>query len=150
MDGPWSALARPWEPGLVEMRRMLREVKVMRHLQHENIVRLLDVLPLRPSGGDLYLVMECMYKDLHRVIVSRQRLDPDHVQFFAYQILRALKYLHSARVVHRDIKPANLFVNQNCQLKLGDFGLARQIGAPAALPRDGPPRPALADVPGPG
>lgn len=42
-----------------------------------------------------------------------------------YQLLRGLKYVHSANVLHRDLKPSNLFLNANCDLKLGDFGLAR-------------------------
>jgi serine/threonine protein kinase len=42
-----------------------------------------------------------------------------------YQMARALKYLHSAKIMHRDIKPANICVNQNCSAKLADFGLAR-------------------------
>lgn len=47
------------------------------------------------------------------------------VQFFLYQLLRGLKYIHSANVLHRDLKPSNLFLNANCDLKIGDFGLAR-------------------------
>lgn len=46
-------------------------------------------------------------------------------QYFLYQILRGLKYIHSANVLHRDLKPGNLFINANCELKIGDFGLAR-------------------------
>ena len=46
-------------------------------------------------------------------------------QYFLYQILRGLKYIHSANVLHRDLKPGNLFINANCDLKIGDFGLAR-------------------------
>jgi serine/threonine protein kinase len=47
------------------------------------------------------------------------------VQFFLYQILRGLKYVHSAGIYHRDLKPRNLLVNSNCDLKICDFGLAR-------------------------
>lgn len=46
-------------------------------------------------------------------------------QYFMYQILRGLKYIHSANVLHRDLKPSNLLVNANCDLKICDFGLAR-------------------------
>ena len=52
------------------------------------------------------------------------------MQYFMYQLLCALKYLHSANVWHRDIKPGNLLVNQNCDLKLCDFGLARSARYP--------------------
>ena len=66
-----------------------------------------------------------MQSDLHKIIVSSQPLTTDHVKVFLYQILRGLKYLHSARIMHRDIKPGNLLVNSNCLLKICDFGLAR-------------------------
>lgn len=66
-----------------------------------------------------------MQSDLHRIIVSPQTLTTDHIKVFIYQILRGLKYLHSANILHRDIKPGNLLVNSNCVLKICDFGLAR-------------------------
>jgi serine/threonine protein kinase len=50
------------------------------------------------------------------------------VQYFIYQILRGLKYIHSAHVLHRDLKPSNLLLNANCDLKICDFGLARPEG----------------------
>ena len=75
--------------------------------------------------------MDLMDTDLHRVIISKQKLCIEHTQYFMYQILRALKYLHSAGVVHRDLKPANVLVNKDCELKICDFGLARAFG-----PRD--------------
>lgn len=72
-----------------------------------------------------YVLTELMQSDLHKIIVSPQPLSADHVKVFVYQILRGLKYLHSANVLHRDIKPGNLLVNSNCILKICDFGLAR-------------------------
>ncbi|KAL7990110.1 hypothetical protein Chor_012776 [Crotalus horridus] len=72
-----------------------------------------------------YVITELMQSDLHKVIVSPQPLSSDHIKVFLYQILRGLKYLHSAGVLHRDIKPGNLLVNSNCVLKICDFGLAR-------------------------
>lgn len=67
-----------------------------------------------------------MQTDLHRVIRTQQLTD-DHCQYFVYQILRALKTIHSAEIVHRDLKPANLLINANCDLKVCDFGLARSV-----------------------
>jgi mitogen-activated protein kinase 1/3 len=76
---------------------------------------------------DVYIVSELMETDLYRIIYSKQSLSLDHVQYFIYQVLRALKYIHSANVLHRDLKPSNLLVNSNCDLKICDFGLARGV-----------------------
>lgn len=111
---------------IVEGKRCLREIKLLQLLEHDCIIPLIDVLaPPSPDFHEVYLVTELMDADLHTVICSEQPLGEDHVQFFVYQILRALLYVHSANVVHRDLKPLNVLVNQNCDIKLCDFGLAR-------------------------
>lgn len=75
--------------------------------------------------NDIYIITELMETDLHRVIYSRQDLTDDHIQYFIYQILRGLLFMHSANVIHRDIKPSNLLLNKACDLKICDLGLAR-------------------------
>jgi len=107
--------------------RTLREVSLMRMLPHENIIRLECVLrPRDPRRfGDVYLVLELMETDLSSVIKSPQPFSDSHIQFFIYQILRGLKWIHTANVIHRDLKPRNILVNANCDLKICDFGLAR-------------------------
>ncbi|KAJ8882395.1 hypothetical protein PR048_014203 [Dryococelus australis] len=80
---------------------------------------------VRETGRRDYVITELLQSDLHKIIVSPQHLSADHIKVFLYQILRGLKYLHSARILHRDIKPGNLLVNSNCVLKICDFGLAR-------------------------
>lgn len=67
------------------------------------------------------MITELLQSDLHKIIVSPQHLSADHIKVFLYQILRGLKYLHSARILHRDIKPGNLLVNSNCVLKVFFF-----------------------------
>jgi serine/threonine protein kinase len=59
------------------------------------------------------------------IIRSSQKLSTDHIKFFMYQLIRGLKFIHSAKVIHRDLKPSNLCVNANCDLKICDLGLAR-------------------------
>lgn len=66
---------------------------------------------MRPARQDVYIISELMETDLHRVIYSRQRLTDEHTQYFLYQILCALKYVHSASVLHRDLKPSNVLLN---------------------------------------
>jgi serine/threonine protein kinase len=113
----------------LDARRTLREIQILRHVRgHSNIITLLDLFP--PSCGihdfrDVYMVYEIMDTDLHQIIRSPQPLSEEHIQFFVYQLLRGLKYLHTGGVVHRDLKPSNLLLNGNCELRICDFGLAR-------------------------
>lgn len=95
--------------------------------RHENIIGLLDIMSPAPGGpfNDVYLVYELMDTDLHQIIRSSQPLTDEHFQYFIYQTLRGLKYIHSAGVLHRDLKPSNLLLNASCDLKIADFGLAR-------------------------
>lgn len=110
----------------VDALRTLREVKLLRHLHHENVIALKDIMmPANRSFKDVYLVYELMDTDLHQIIKSSQALSNDHYQYFLFQLLRGLKYLHSANILHRDLKPGNLLINANCDLKICDFGLAR-------------------------
>eukprot|EP00441_Pelagodinium_beii_P034331 CAMPEP_0197627326 /NCGR_PEP_ID=MMETSP1338-20131121/5968_1 /TAXON_ID=43686 ORGANISM="Pelagodinium beii, Strain RCC1491" /NCGR_SAMPLE_ID=MMETSP1338 /ASSEMBLY_ACC=CAM_ASM_000754 /LENGTH=387 /DNA_ID=CAMNT_0043198017 /DNA_START=79 /DNA_END=1242 /DNA_ORIENTATION=+ len=113
---------------LVDGKRILREVKLLRQLDHDNIIRIVDMYPpLGTNFEDIYIVTDIMETDLHRVIYSKQPLTEEHHQYFVHQVLRGLAYLHSANIVHRDIKPSNLLVNKNCDLKICDFGLARVL-----------------------
>jgi mitogen-activated protein kinase 1/3 len=111
----------------VDSLRTLRELILLRHIRHENVIALKDVMmPIdRNSFKDVYLVYELMDTDLHQIIKSSQPLSNDHSKYFLFQLLRGLKYLHSANILHRDLKPGNLLVNANCDLKICDFGLAR-------------------------
>ncbi|GMH11982.1 hypothetical protein Nepgr_013823 [Nepenthes gracilis] len=111
----------------IDAKRTLREIKLLCHMDHDNIVKILDVIrpPEKGEFKDVYIVYELMDTDLHQIICSNQELTDDHCQYFLYQILRGLKYIHSANVLHRDLKPSNLLLNANCDLKICDFGLAR-------------------------
>nr|ACG37232.1 MPK6 - putative MAPK [Zea mays] len=111
----------------IDAKRTLREIKLLRHMDHENIVAIRDIIPpaQRAAFNDVYIAYELMDTDLHQIIRSNQALSEEHCQYFLYQILRGLKYIHSANVLHRDLKPSNLLLNANCDLKICDFGLAR-------------------------
>ncbi|KAK3539937.1 hypothetical protein QTP70_019581 [Hemibagrus guttatus] len=119
-------LSRPFQ-SIIHAKRTYRELRLLKHMKHENVIGLLDVFT--PSTtledfSDVYLVTHLMGADLNN-IVKCQKLTDDHVQFLIYQILRGLKYIHSADIIHRDLKPSNLAVNEDCELKILDFGLAR-------------------------
>eukprot|EP01138_Halocafeteria_seosinensis_P007605 gb/GECG01007773.1/.p1 GENE.gb/GECG01007773.1/~~gb/GECG01007773.1/.p1 ORF type:complete len:383 (+),score=35.80 gb/GECG01007773.1/:1-1149(+) len=115
----------------IDAKRTLREVKLLRHLgAHGNVTELIDIMTEPPESQNfrtLYIVTQCYETDLERIINSGQRLSERHFSYFVYQLLRALKYIHSANVLHRDLKPSNLLVNSNCDLAICDFGLARGI-----------------------
>lgn len=112
-------------------KRALREMRILRLLDHDNVVRVKDLL--KPADDmiftELYIVFELMETDLAMIIRSSQTLRDQHLQYFIYQLLCGLQYLQNRSIVHRDIKPRNLLVNTNCQLKIADFGLARVYNA---------------------
>uniref|UniRef100_UPI003AAD3BA3 mitogen-activated protein kinase 4 n=1 Tax=Centroberyx gerrardi TaxID=166262 RepID=UPI003AAD3BA3 len=119
----------------VSVKHGLREVKITHRLHHENVVRVHEVLAPygRPLPRDptllsaLYIVQECMETDLARLL-EQGPLPTGHATLLFYQLLRGLKFIHSANVLHRDLKPANIFINTDqLLLKIGDFGLARIV-----------------------
>ncbi|XP_071725128.1 mitogen-activated protein kinase 9-like [Rutidosis leptorrhynchoides] len=117
--------------------RILREIKLLRLLRHPDIVQIKHIMlpPCRREFKDIYVVFELMESDLDEVIKANDNFTPQHHQFFLYQLLRALKYIHSAHVFHRDLKPKNILANSDCKLKICDFGLARVsfTDAPSAI-----------------
>ena len=113
-------------------KRTYRELKILRHLRHDNVISILDVMEppeIESSLQDVYVILDLMETDLHHIIHSVQPLSDDHIKYFLYQIGRGLKYIHSANIIHRDLKPSNLLINRNCELKIGDFGMARGLSS---------------------
>uniref|UniRef100_A0A914E9S4 Protein kinase domain-containing protein n=1 Tax=Acrobeloides nanus TaxID=290746 RepID=A0A914E9S4_9BILA len=108
-------------------RRSLREIRVLRYIRHPNIVPLRDVFRTPGTVGmNVYLVMDLMEGSLHHVIYgSTEPLDYDLIAHLLYQILRGLRYLHTAGIAHRDLKPSNLLVNSDGHLRIADFGMAK-------------------------
>ncbi|KAL5725863.1 Mitogen-activated protein kinase 10 [Ranunculus cassubicifolius] len=76
--------------------RILREIKLLRRLRHPDIVEIKHIMlpPSRKDFKDIYVVFELMESDLHQVIKANDDLTREHYQFFLYQLLRALKYIH--------------------------------------------------------
>ncbi|KAK4536838.1 hypothetical protein CDCA_CDCA10G2863 [Cyanidium caldarium] len=108
--------------------RILRELRFLRLLRsHENIITVRDVMAPshRDEFNDVFVVFELMPADLNRVLRAKIALSQDHIRWLLYQLLRALHFMHSCNVLHRDIKPNNIMINEMCDLRVIDFGLAR-------------------------
>ncbi|VDP67468.1 unnamed protein product [Echinostoma caproni] len=106
----------------------IREVSLLRNLQHANIVTLHDIIHTEKS---LTLVFEYVDRDLKQYLHDCHGImHPDNVQLFLYQLLRGLDFCHRRRILHRDLKPQNLLITDRGDLKLADFGLARAKSIP--------------------
>lgn len=114
---------------LVDCKRILREVMLLRKLQHLNLISIIEIVePVNLEGFDsIYLVMDYCQSDLKKLFKSPIHLQNVHIQTLVYNILLGIKYLHSAEVLHRDLKPANVLINEDCSVKICDFGLARSV-----------------------
>ena len=117
-------ITRPFD-NCIHAKRTYRELRLLKHMDHENVIGLLDVFsPVTSfeSFSDIYFVTPFMDINLEQAI---HMLSEEQVKFVVYQVLRGLKYIHSAGIIHRDLKPSNLAINGRCELKILDFGLAR-------------------------
>ncbi len=95
--------------------RILREVKLLRLLRHPDIVEIKHLMlpPSRREFKDVYVVFELMESDLHQVIKANDDLTPEHYQFFLYQLLRGLKYIHTGMLVTKSLS----FADSDIKLK---------------------------------
>ena len=109
-----------------DAQRTFREIMYLQKLSgHENIIRLQHIIKAE-NDRDIYLTFDHMETDLHAVIRAAI-LEDIHKKYIIYQLLKALKYMHSGDLLHRDIKPSNLLLNSDCHVKLCDFGLCRSV-----------------------
>ena len=113
----------------IDCKRVLREVHLLRRLRHTNVVKVYEVLePKNPTNfNELYIVLEYAQSDIKKLVKSAIHLQKIHIQKLIYNLLVGLKYTHSAGVLHRDIKPANILINENCSVRICDFGLGRSV-----------------------
>ena len=113
----------------IDCKRILREVDLLRKLDNPYVIEIFDMLePKNPDTFDtVYIVLRLSESDLKKVIKSAIHLQIKHISTVVYNLLCALKYLHSADVIHRDLKPANVLINEDCSVQICDFGLSRSL-----------------------
>lgn len=111
-------------------KRILREITFLRLFRHPSIVNMIEILmPTDPKNFDtIYVVLEHITSDLSKVTKSSMQLKLHHIKMIIYNLLCAVKYMHDCKVIHRDIKSANILIEENCQIRLCDFGLSRYMG----------------------
>ena len=114
---------------LLDTKRILREITLLRFMKNRFIVELLDIIydKTEKDFDCIYLIFECLPSDLHKLIKSNIYLTLNDVRKYIYHILCGLKYIHSCSVLHRDLKPGNILLDHNYQIKICDFGLARCV-----------------------
>jgi serine/threonine protein kinase len=113
----------------VKALRTLREIRLLAHLQHPNILGIKQVFVKGPEFSDVYMCLELMDCDLHTMIKRSKTLEDQHFRSIMHQITCGLLCLHTASIIHRDLKPGNVLVAADGDVKLADFGLARAIEA---------------------
>ncbi|XP_055379369.1 cyclin-dependent kinase 2 isoform X2 [Condylostylus longicornis] len=106
----------------------IREISLLKDLKHNCIVQLLDIVI---ADSNLYMVFEYLNMDLKKLMDKKKEiLVPELVKSYMYQLLDALCFCHTNRILHRDLKPQNLLVDNAGHIKLADFGLARCFNVP--------------------
>merc|ERR1712137_712740 len=106
----------------------IREISLLKELDHPNIVRLSDVVHTEKK---LTLVFEYLDQDLKQYLDEcRGEISEEKMKSFLFQLFKGIAFCHENRVLHRDLKPQNLLINKRGELKLADFGLARAFGIP--------------------
>ena len=109
----------------------LREILIMKGLNHKNILKLEDILYTPPNEnnkrrGNVYLVFPYMEHDFSGLRMRGYNFNLGQIKYIFYQILSGIAYLHKCKIIHRDIKSSNILINNNGDIKIGDYGLARR------------------------
>ncbi|KAL9644402.1 hypothetical protein ABK040_013631 [Willaertia magna] len=101
----------------------IREISILKQLEHDNIVKLLDVT--WSGKGLFFMVFEFIDHDLAGLTEMQFKFTENELKNLIYQILEGLYYCHKKGIMHRDLKPSNVLIKRDGTLKLADFGLSR-------------------------
>ncbi|NXP21111.1 STK36 kinase, partial [Scytalopus superciliaris] len=107
-----------------ELKNLQREIEIMRGLHHPNIIQMLDSFE---TDKEVVVVTDYAEGELFQILEDDGSLPEDQVQTIAAQLVSALYYLHSHRILHRDMKPQNILLGKDGVVKLCDFGFARAM-----------------------
>ncbi|XP_072943601.1 serine/threonine-protein kinase fused-like [Epargyreus clarus] len=105
-----------------DLKSLRQECDIQRQLNHPNIIRMIDSFD---TDSELVVVTEYAEKELHGILAKEGCLKEEQVKKITWDLVSALYYLHSHRVLHRDLKPQNVLLDSTGRAKLCDFGLAR-------------------------
>lgn len=110
-------------------KRLLREIRILQHVDHPNLMSLLDLIPpIDYSHFDaVYIVTQKMDHSLHDIIHGDYELKSEHIGYIMFQMTSALRYLHGCSLIHRDLKPENILIDENCEIRIIDFGLSKSL-----------------------
>ncbi|CAA6654889.1 unnamed protein product [Spirodela intermedia] len=109
-----------------DIHNLRQEIEILRKLKHENIIEMLDAFE---TPQEFCVVTEFAQGELFEILEDDKCLPEEQVQAIAKQLVRALHYLHSNRIIHRDMKPQNILIGPGSVVKLCDFGFARAMSA---------------------
>ncbi|RDX89386.1 Serine/threonine-protein kinase TIO, partial [Mucuna pruriens] len=107
-----------------DIHNLRQEIEILRKLKHENIIQMLDSFE---SPQEFCVVTEFAQGELFEILEDDKCLPEEQVQAIAKQLVKALHYLHSNRIIHRDMKPQNILIGAGSVVKLCDFGFARAM-----------------------
>ncbi|PNF37082.1 hypothetical protein B7P43_G08090, partial [Cryptotermes secundus] len=104
---------------------LTQEIAIHRSLNHRNVVGFHGFFE---DNQNVYIVLElCRRRSMMELHKRRKALIEAEVRYYMRQILLGVIYLHEQRIIHRDLKLGNLFLNDDLEVKIGDFGLAAKI-----------------------
>lgn len=109
-----------------DIKNLRQEIGILRKLNHENIVLMFDAFE---TEKEFCVITEYAQGELFDILQDDHRLPESTVQQIAKQLVKALHYLHSHRIIHRDMKPQNVLIGSNGRVKLCDFGFARAMSS---------------------